>query len=178
MKEENKKENKKDKGSEKKSKRKSPFFKYKSEIKEKDEKIKELEDKYIRLFAEFENYKKRVRKETASLISTASEGVMNSLLPVLDDFERAKIAADDENSTETFSEGVSLVYDKLFSSLRSKGLKYMDCIGEKFDSEKHEAIAEIPAPEDDMKGKILDVVEKGYTLNDKIIRYPKVVVGK
>ncbi len=177
MKEKDNQENKKDKEKNAKKKR-SPFFKYKSEIKEQDEKIKELEDKYIRLFAEFENYKKRMRKETSSLINTASEGVMTSLLPVLDDFERAKVSADDENSSETFSEGVSLVYDKLFSTLKSRGLNAIDCMGEQFDSEKHEAIAEIPAPEDDKKGKILDIIEKGYKLNDKIIRYPKVVVGK
>ena len=162
----------------KNKKKKSPISKYKEIIKEKDEQIKELEDKYLRLFAEFENFKKRMRKENLNLISTASEEVMKAILPVLDDFDRAKLMAEDENSPENFSEGVHLVYDKLFSVLKSKGLIPEDSTGEDFDSEKHEAIAEIPVPDESKKGKIIDTVEKGYRLNDKIIRYPKVVVGK
>ncbi len=163
---------------EKEKKRKSPFFKYKETIKEKDEQIKELEDKYLRLFAEFENFKKRMRKENLNLISTASEEVMKAILPVLDDFDRAKLMHEDENSPENFTEGVKLVYDKLFSVLASKGLVAEDSTGEEFDSEKHEAIAEIPVTDEAQKGKIIDTVEKGYKLKDKIIRYPKVVVGK
>jgi len=159
-------------------KRRSPFFKYKEEIKEKDEQIKELEDKYLRLFAEFENFKKRMRKENENLISTASENVMKAILPVLDDFDRAKKMADDEESTEQFSEGVNLVYEKLFSVLQAKGLTFEDSTGLDFDAESHEAIAEIPVQDDLQKGKIIDTVEKGYKLNSKIIRYPKVVVGK
>lgn len=173
MSEENKKTEK-----ENAKKRKSPFFKYKNEIKEQKEQIKELEDKYIRLFAEFENYKKRVRKENANLISTASESLMTAILPVLDDFDRAKKMADDENSPESFSEGVTLVYDKIFSTLNQQGLKSEDCLNMEFNPEEHEAIAEIPVKEESQKGKIVDVVEKGYKLHDKIIRYPKVVVGK
>ncbi len=159
-------------------KRKSPFFKYKETIKEKEEQIQELEDKYLRLFAEFENFKKRMRKENQNLISTASEDVMKAILPVLDDFDRAKQLSDDKNSTENFTEGVELVYDKLFSILESKGLLSEKSTGEDFDSEKHEAIAEIPVTEEEQKGKVIDTVEKGYKLKDKIIRYPKVVVGK
>ena len=173
MSEENKKPEK-----EKTKKRKSPFFKYKNEIKEQKEQIIELEDKYIRLFAEFENYKKRVRKENANLISTASESLMTSILPVLDDFDRAKKMADDETSPESFSEGVTLVYDKIFSILNQRGLKSEDCMNLEFNSEQHEAIAEIPIQDESQKGKIVDVVEKGYKLHEKIIRYPKVVVGK
>jgi len=169
-------ENKDKKGKDKK--RKSPFFKYKETIKEKDEQIKELEDKYLRLFAEFENFKKRMRKENLNLISTASEEVMKAILPVLDDFDRAKLMSDDENSPENFTEGVQLVYDKLFSVLKSKGLMPDESTGDEFDAEKHEAIAEIPVPDESQKGKVIDTVEKGYKLNDKIIRYPKVVVGK
>ena len=169
-------ENKDKKGKDKK--RKSPFFKYKETIKEKDEQIKELEDKYLRLFAEFENFKKRMRKDNLNLISTASEEVMKAILPVLDDFDRAKLMSDDENSPENFTEGVQLVYDKLFSILKSKGLMPEESTGDEFDAEKHEAIAEIPAPDESQKGKVIDTVEKGYKLNDKIIRYPKVVVGK
>ena len=168
----------KNKDSKTKTKRKSPFTKYKQELAEKNEELKELEDKYLRLFAEFENFRKRVLKEKQELISTASENVLNAILPVLDDFDRAKKMSDDENSPEHFTEGVSLVYDKLFSILNAKGLKKMDCLEEPFDPEQHEAVAEIPVQDENQKGKIIDLVENGYTLNGKIIRYPKVVVGK
>lgn len=137
-----------------------------------------LKDKYLRLFAEFDNYKKRTVKERLELMKTASSDTMQVLLPVLDDFDRAKKNADDENTQEVFSEGVALVYHKLYSALESKGLRPMETNGQDFDPELHEAITEIPAPSEDMKGKIIDTVERGYFLNDKIIRYAKVVVGK
>ncbi len=140
--------------------------------------LDEAKDKYLRLFAEFENFKKRTMKERLELIKTASQDTMVSLLPVVDDFERAKKAADAENSTETFSEGVSLVYHKFVSTLENKGLKIMESNGEVFDVEKHEAITEVPAPNPDLIGKVIDTVERGYYLHDKIIRYAKVVVGK
>lgn len=140
--------------------------------------VSDLKDKYIRLAAEFDNYKKRSAKERLDLISTASKDAMIALLPVLDDFDRAKKIAEDPNSTEHFSEGVALVYEKLHRTLKNKGLQRMESNGEVFDSEFHEAITEIPAPADDLKGKIIDTVEPGYFLNDKIIRYAKVVVGK
>lgn len=171
-------EDKKQDKKEKPKKRKSPFFKYKQTIKEKEEQVQELEDKYLRLFAEFENFKKRMRKENANLISTASESLMKAILPVLDDFDRAKQLSDDEKSSEHFTEGVTLVYEKLFSILKTRGLVQEESTGVDFDSEIHEAIAEIPAADESQKGKIIDTVEKGYKLNDKIIRYPKVVVGK
>ncbi len=138
----------------------------------------ELKDKYIRLMAEFDNYKKRTVRERIDLMNTAAKDTMTALLPVLDDFDRAKKTADDDNSTEAFSEGVSLVYNKLFSIVGQKGLKAMETDGEPFDAELHDALTEIPAPNDDMKGKIIDTIEKGYFLNDKIIRHAKVVVGK
>lgn len=175
----NKKENKdNNKNTNNTNKRKSPFSKYKKELEEKNQELKELEDKYLRLFAEFENYKKRVNKEKSDLISTASESVLNAILPVLDDFDRAKKLSDDENSPEHFTEGVSLVYDKLFSILGSRGLEKMDSLGKDFDPEEHEAVAEVPVEDESQKGKIIDVIENGYKLNGKIIRYPKVVVGK
>ena len=181
MEKENKQENKEEKKPEKKDK--TPKLKLsisgnKKELEETKNQLKELEDKYIRLFAEFENYKKRVRKENEALISTASESVLRSILPILDDFERAKKMSDDENSTEQFSEGVYLVYEKLFSTLRSLGLEQIDCTDSEFNPEEHEAIAELPASDATMKNKIIDTVEKGYKLNTKIIRFPKVVVGK
>jgi molecular chaperone GrpE len=140
--------------------------------------VEEAKDKYLRLFAEFDNFKKRTMKERLDLIKTASQETMIALLPVVDDFERAKKAADAENSTEKFSEGVNLVYHKFVSTLEQKGLKIMESNGEVFDVEKHEALTEIPAPTPEMAGKVIDTIERGYYLHDKIIRYAKVVVGK
>jgi len=138
--------------------------------------LEEAKDKYLRLFAEFDNYKKRVVKERFDLMRTAAQETLQALLPVLDDFDRAKKSA--ETGAEVFSEGVQLVYNKLHSILEAKGLKAMETDGEPFDAEFHEAITDIPAPDDSMKGIILDTVEKGYILNDKIIRHAKVVIGK
>ena len=138
----------------------------------------ELKDKYLRLFAEFDNYKKRTARERLDLIRTASEDLVSRLLPVLDDFDRAKKTADDPATEETFSEGVSLVYNKLHQILESKGLKAMDTSETEFDPELHEAITKIPAPNESMKNKIIDHIEKGYYLNDKIIRHAKVVIGE
>lgn len=138
----------------------------------------ELKDKYLRLFAEFDNYKKRTVREKLDLMSTAAADTLAALLPVLDDFDRAKKAAEAEGSVEPLSEGVQLVYNKLYSVLRAKGLEPMDTIGQVFDPEFHEAFTEIPAPSEELKGKIVDTIEKGYKLNDKIIRHAKVVIGK
>ncbi|MCH2084863.1 MAG: nucleotide exchange factor GrpE [Saprospiraceae bacterium] len=138
----------------------------------------ELKDKYLRLFAEFENYKKRTFKEKLELMKTAAQDTMSALLPVLDDFDRAKKNAEDQSTEEIFSEGVNLVYNKLYSVLKNKGLEAMESNGEVFDPELHEAITEIPAPTSELKGKIVDTIEKGYTLKDKIIRHAKVVTGK
>ena len=142
------------------------------------EQIAELKDKYLRLAAEFENYKRRTVREKLNMMGTAARDTLSVLLPVLDDFDRAKKNAEDENSKEPFSEGVMMVYNKLFNTLKTKGLKEMETNGEEFDPELHEAITEIPAPTDEMKGKIIDTVEKGYYLNDTILRHAKVVVGK
>ena len=147
-------------------------------LEEKDQQISELKDKYLRLMAEFDNHKKRTIKEKLDMMKSAAQDTLSALLPVLDDFDRAKKNADDENSTEQFSEGVTLVYNKLYSVLNQRGLEPMETNGEVFDPELHEAITEIPAPNEEMKGKIIDTVEKGYLLKDKIIRHAKVVVGK
>ena len=135
-------------------------------------------DKFMRLFAEFENYKKRTMKEKLELMKTAAQDTLNAILPILDDFDRAKSSADDDSTNEVFTDGVKLVYDKLNSTLAARGLKAMKSNGEVFDPELHEAITEIPAPNDEMKGKIIDTIQKGYYLQDKIIRHAKVVVGK
>ena len=133
----------------------------------------ELNDKHLRLFAEFENFKKRTAKERMDLYKTAGESVLTALLPVLDDFERS-IKANQKQEDE----GVVLIYNKLKSILETKGLKAMeDPVGQELNTDYHEAITNIPAPSDDMKGKIIDVVEKGYFLNEKVIRYAKVVVA-
>ena len=141
--------------------------------------LKQEKDKFLRLFAEFENYKRRTSKERIELFSTASEGVMKTLLPVLDDFERALSHIDDDKEAEELRKGVLLIYNKLVSTLEQKGLKAMKVEkGDVFNADNHEAITQIPAPTDDLKGKIIDIVEKGYLLGDKVIRFPKVVIGQ
>ncbi|MEM6965857.1 MAG: nucleotide exchange factor GrpE [Bacteroidota bacterium] len=140
--------------------------------------VAELKDKYLRLAAEFENYKRRTIKEKLNMMNTAARDTLSALLPVMDDFDRAKKNAEDENSAEPFSEGVMMVYNKLFNTLKQRGLTEMESTGETFDPELHEAVTEIPAPTEEMKGKVIDTIEKGYYLNDIILRYAKVVVGK
>jgi len=138
----------------------------------------ELKDKYLRLVAEFENYKKRTVREKIDLMDNAAKDTLTKLLPVVDDFDRAKKISDDEGSQEVFPDGVTMVYNKLHTTLKGIGLSAMETNGELFDAEMHEAVTEIPAPNDDMKGKVIDTIEKGFLLNDKIIRHAKVVVGK
>lgn len=169
---------KSDTKSQKRPKKQTKEEKREAEVEELNIQVAELKDKFLRLFAEFDNYKKRTVKEKIDLMKTAAQDTMSVLLPILDDFDRAKKNADDESSPEAFSEGVMLVYNKLHSSLSQKGLKPMETNGEDFDPELHEAITEIPAPDKKMKGKIIDTIEKGYFLKDKIIRHAKVVVGK
>ena len=140
--------------------------------------LEEQKDKYIRLFAEFDNYKRRSAKERIELIQTAGKEVITSLLDVVDDSERAEKQLQTSNDLEQIKKGVELVFGKLRSILQVKGLKAMESINTNFDVEKHEAITEIPAPTADLKDKVVDEVQKGYYLNDKIIRFAKVVVGK
>lgn len=136
-------------------------------------------DKYLRLFAEFENYKKRTSKERIELFRTANQELMTAVLPVLDDFERALTHIEEDKEAEELRKGVFLIYQKLISTLEQKGLTKIEVkSGDVFDPETHQAITQIPAPSDDLKGKIIDCVEKGYKLGDKIIRHPKVVVGQ
>jgi len=148
------------------------------QLEEKKQELGELKDKYLRLQAEFDNFRKRTVKEKLEFMTTAAQDTVSALLPVLDDFDRARKNAEDESSTEPFSEGVMLVYNKLYKILEQKGVKAMESTGEDFDPELHEAITEIPAPSEEMKGKVIDTVEKGYFLKEKIIRHAKVVVGK
>jgi molecular chaperone GrpE len=140
--------------------------------------IQKEKEKFLRLFAEFENYKKRTSRERIELFSTASQELMTSLLPVLDDFDRANQEII-KNSDDEIYKGVSLIQNKLFDTLKSKGLKVVQVNkGDSFDAEDHEAVTQIAAPSEDLKGKIIDVIEKGYKLGEKVIRYPKVVIGK
>ncbi len=139
--------------------------------------LQEQKDKYLRLFAEFDNFKRRNAKERIELIQTAGKEVIASLLVVLDDCERAEKQLEESDDIVNNKKGVQLVFNKLRSTLQSKGLKAMESINTDFDVEKHEAITEIEVPED-KKGKVVDEIEKGYYLNDKIIRFAKVVVGK
>ena len=135
-------------------------------------------DKFLRLFAEFENYKRRTTKERIELFSTASQDVIKSLLPVVDDFDRALLEMSKSKATE-LSKGVELIRNKLISTLEQKGLNVIEITkGDLFNADDHEAITQIPAPSNDMKGKIIDVIEKGYKLGEKVIRYPKVIIGK
>ncbi|MCX7547095.1 nucleotide exchange factor GrpE [Xanthomarina sp. F1114] len=143
-----------------------------------EEELKLEKDKFLRLFAEFENYKRRTAKERIDLFKTASEDVMLALLPILDDFDRAytEISKTEEKG---LLKGVELIRNKLKNTLESKGLEEVVLVsGDAFNADNHEAITQIPAPTDDLKGKIVDVVEKGYKLGDKTIRFPKVVIGQ
>ena len=139
--------------------------------------LDEQKDKYLRLFAEFDNFKRRSAKERNELIQTAGKDVVVSMLEVMDDCDRAEKQLQTSNDVAGIKEGISLVFNKLRSTLSNKGLKAMQSINTEFDVEKHEAITEVPAA-NDMIGKVVDEVEKGYYLNDKIIRFAKVVVGK
>ena len=143
-----------------------------------EDKIAELNDKYLRLYSEFENFRRRTAKERLDLMKTASEDVLVDLLPVIDDFERAMKSMDDKSDLKSIKEGVSLVHHKFINTLGSKGLKAFDSIGSSFDPEIHEAVTKIPAPSKKMRGKVVDEIEKGYKLNEKVIRYAKVVVGE
>lgn len=140
--------------------------------------LEEAKDKHLRLAAEFENFKRRTSKERMELFQTAGRDVIVSLLPALDDMERAAKTLETATDVTSVKEGLTLVFGKLKSILQSKGLKVMDSGGQTFDAELHEAITEIPAPTEALKGKVIDVVEPGYYLNEKLIRHAKVVVGK
>jgi len=141
--------------------------------------LAESKDKFLRLYSEFENFRRRNAKERLELVKNASEELVSDLLPVMDDFERAEKSFDDQAENESLKEGFSLIKNKFEKTLINKGLKAMDNEpGIEFDPEIHEAITKIPAPDEKLKGKVVDVVEKGYLLNDKVIRFAKVVIGE
>ncbi|MBK9284319.1 MAG: nucleotide exchange factor GrpE [Sphingobacteriaceae bacterium] len=143
-----------------------------------DAKIAELNDKYLRLYSEFDNYRKRTIKERSDLIKTAAEDVFKALLPVIDDFDRAIKANETIDDIQSIKEGLKLIHNKLKSTVQQKGLTAFDCAGITFDADTMEAITHIPATDDSQKGKVVDEIEKGYKLGDKVIRFAKVVIAQ
>lgn len=142
------------------------------------EKLEKEKDRYIRLFAEFDNYKKRVIKERQDLLKYSDKDILESLLPVLDDFDRAITELEKKEDDLSVLEGVKLIYNKLFNTLKDRGLTVINVkAGDDFNIDYHEAITQVPSPDESLKGKIIDVVQKGYLLHEKVIRYAKVVIG-
>ena len=171
-----KKEEAADKVSDKKSKRFKIRHATEKALEEEKAKYAELNDKYLRLFSEFDNHRKRTAKEKLDLMATASENVIKDILPVLDDFERA-LQNMEKNGNEADLQGVTLIFNKLRDTLKKKGLEEIEAMNAEFNTDEHEALTMIPAPEEDKKGKVLDVIQKGYKLNGKVIRFARVVVG-
>ena len=143
-----------------------------------EEKYNELNDKHLRLMAEFDNYRKRMMRERADLIKNASERVVVELLPIIDDFERSLKAMETAEDVAAVTDGVNLIYQKILTLLKQQGVTVIETENQPFNEERHEAVTTIPAPTEDLKGKIIDCVQKGYQMNDKVIRFPKVVVGQ
>ena len=162
--------------SDKKSKRFKIRHAQEKALEEEKAKYAELNDKFLRLFSEFDNYRKRTAKEKLDLTATASENVIKDILPVLDDFERA-LKNMEKNGNEADVQGVTLIFNKLKDTLKKKGLEEIEAMDADFNTDEHEALTLIPAPEEDKKGKVLDVIQKGYKLNGKVIRFARVVVG-
>lgn len=172
---EQKKEMKKEEKTPKKEKNKTEDLE--KQVKELTEKIAKEKDDYIRLMAEFDNFRRRSSQEKLDLVSVASEDTIKGLLPILDDCERAIAALKDSTDSSAAKEGTELIYSKLTTYLKGKGLSPIEAKGQAFDTDVHEAVAQMPVQEEDQKGKVFDVVQTGYTLNGKVIRYAKVVVG-
>jgi molecular chaperone GrpE len=140
--------------------------------------LKDFQDKYIRLMAEFDNFRKRTLKERTELIKTAGEDILVNILPVVDDFERGLQVIDKSEDLESVKQGIHLIYNKFRDFLNQRGVKEIESVQQPFNVDVHEAITKIPAPTEDLKGKVVDVVQKGYILNEKVIRFAKVVVGE
>lgn len=177
-KEENTDKNKKNIFSRKKDKEKNKIQELENEIEQLKTEKAELNDRFLRLFSEFDNYKKRVSKEKLELIATASEKVLVSLLPVIDDFERAIAANEKANNIDSIKEGFNLIYNKLVQMMKRFDVEEIQAKGEEFNTDFHEAVTHFPAQKEEDKGKVIDVTEKGYKLKDKVIRFAKVVVGQ
>src|SRR5512133_450246 len=143
-----------------------------------NQKLTEMQDKYLRLSAEFDNYRKRTLREKIDMTRTAGESVLISILPVIDDFDRAMVSIDKTDNCLAVKEGISLIYSKISEFLRQNGVKEMEVLNTAFDSDMHEAVTNVPVDDESKKGKVVDVLRKGYILNEKVIRFPKVVVGE
>ncbi|MGM0566497.1 MAG: nucleotide exchange factor GrpE [Bacteroidota bacterium] len=174
QKEDSKEENRKAEKGGQKSKKKKPT---KEDFQELEAKLEDQKDKFLRLYSEFENYRRRTSKEKLALSQTASSSLITKLLPVLDDYERAQKAYSENEDLNAFKEGIELIADKFWKILKQEGLEVIESTNKTFNTDEHEAITKMPAPSEDMKGKVIDTTEKGYKLNDKVIRYAKVVVG-
>lgn len=142
------------------------------------EEIEELNDKYLRLAAEYDNYRRRTLKEKMELAKSAGEDILINILPVMDDFERGLASIDKAKEVDAIKEGVLLIYNKFKEFLKQRGVKEIEAKEKEFDTDLHEAVTKIPAPSEELKGKVVDVIEKGYLLNEKVIRYAKVVIGE
>lgn len=142
------------------------------------QKLTEMQDKYLRLSAEFDNYRKRTLREKIEMTKMAGESVLKSILPVIDDFDRAMVSINETDNCIAVKEGISLIYSKLSDFLRQNGVKEMEVLNAAFDSDTQEAVTNVPVEDESMKGKVVVVIQKGYILNEKVIRFPKVVVGE
>lgn len=173
-------EDKKDSSKEKKAHKKMKSKKEKNEVllQELGEKLTDITDKHLRLQAEFDNFRKRTMKEKADLIKSGGESVLVNILPVVDDFERALDSLKNVDDEDAGKKGTQLIYNKFSEFLKQNNIKEIDAINQDFNVDLHEAITKIPAPDENLKGKVVDVVQKGYTLNDKVIRFAKVVIGE
>jgi molecular chaperone GrpE len=147
-------------------------------LQELGEKLAEITDKHLRLQAEFDNFRKRTMKEKADLIKSGGESVLINILPVVDDFERALVSLKDVSDDDAGKKGTQLIYNKFSEFLKQNNIKVIDALNQDFDVDLHEAITKIPAPDEKLKGKVVDVLQKGYLLNDKVIRFAKVVIGE
>ncbi len=170
-------EEKKDKGADENLPAEEQVSAEKKMLEELERKLADLNDKYIRLYSEFENYKKRVAKERTELVKYGGEEAFKSMLPVLDDFERGIRSIETTADVESLKQGKLLIYQKMKNILSQRGLEEIDAMGQEFDTDRHEAITNAAAPSEEMKGKVMDVLEKGYMLHGKVIRFAKVVVG-
>jgi molecular chaperone GrpE len=152
--------------------------KMQGELKECSDKNTELQDKYLRLSAEFDNYRKRTHREKTELIKTASDDLLKKIIPVVDDFERGLAAVNSSVDLEAVKQGMNLIYGRFKEFLQQQGIREIESINQDFNTDFHEAVTKIPVADENLRGKVVDVIEKGYYLHDKVIRYPKVVIGE
>lgn len=172
------KEEKKKSSKKKKVVEPTPLELKEKELEEARYKMSEINDKYMRLSAEFDNYRKRTLKEKTDLIKTAGGEVLSDMLPVVDDFDRALLSMENADNVTAVKEGVALIFNKFKEFIKAKGIVEIEALHQEFDTDFHEALTKIPAPKEDLKGKVVDVIQKGYKIEEKVLRYAKVVVGE